>query len=238
VEPTIRQQLLDLNRAFYDRFARPFADSRNPAQDSLHRALNGIAEGNAVLDVGCGDGRVARLLDRRARPVEYLGIDASPALIALARTRAAALSCVTASFAVQDVTHPDWPDQLERSDFNFVLALALLHHIPGHDLRVRLVQQLAGLLNPEGTAILSTWQFLASERLRRKIVPWATVGLRDDQVEPGDYLLDWRRGGYGLRYCHWVDEDESRELCQAAGLQVQESFLADDGLSLYVVAGR
>ncbi len=85
---------------------------------------------------------------------------------------------------------------------------------------------------------MSAWQFTSSERLRRKIVPWATVGLRHEQVDTGDYLLDWERGGYGLRYCHLCGEDELRSLCRNAGLRSMELWLADHGLSLYAAARR
>ena len=50
--------------------------------------------------------------------------------------------------------------------------------------------------------------------------------LKDSQVEPGDYLLDWRRGGRGLRYCHLVDADEVQHLACASGLVVVDTVRA------------
>jgi SAM-dependent methyltransferase len=238
VEPETRQRLLALNRSFYERFARPFADSRSIAQAGLTRALAVIPDGTCVLDVGCGDGRAARALEQQGRRLSYLGLDASPALISLARERASALSGVAARFLVADVTQTDWSLALEGHTFDYLLALALLHHIPGYDLRLRLVQQMARLLRPSGVLIASTWQFLNDERLRRKMVPWQAIGIDESQVEPGDYLLDWRRGGYGLRYCHLLGEAEMRSLCEEAGLSLKETFLADDNLSLYAIATR
>jgi hypothetical protein len=32
------------------------------------------------------------------------------------------------------------------------------------------------------------------------------VGLSANDVDPGDYLLDWRSGGEGLRYIHHFSE--------------------------------
>jgi hypothetical protein len=57
-----------------------------------------------------------------------------------------------------------------------------------------------------------------------------------EQVDVGDYLLDWRQGGYGLRYVHYFDEVELVELAQLSGYRILESFYSDGKggrLSLY-----
>lgn len=233
----IQQRLLDLNRAFYRQFARAFADSRSVSQASILQVLAHVEDGMRVLDVGCGDGRVARALEQMGRTVAYTGIDSSPEFIALAQERGTTLARVTATFALGDIAQPDWMADLSDG-FDLILALAVLHHIPGDDLRRDLMRQMAALLRPAGYLIVSTWQFLHSERLRRKIVPWETIGLAASQVEPGDHLLDWRRGGVGLRYCHLIDEVELASLCTDAGLTLEETFRADNDLNLYGVASR
>jgi hypothetical protein len=103
----------------------------------------------------------------------------------------------------------------------------VLHHLPGWQLRREVMAGLASLLEPGGQMVVSTWQFMHSARLRRKIVPWQAIGLTPDQVEPGDFLLDWRRGGYGLRYCHFVAESEMVELAEIAGMALRAMFRAD-----------
>jgi hypothetical protein len=80
-----------------------------------------------------------------------------------------------------------------------------------------------------------------SPRLRARIRPWKTIDLSDDEVEPGDYLLDWRRGGYGLRYVHHFDEGELSILADEAGFEVRETFYSDgenSRLGLYQVWER
>jgi 2-polyprenyl-3-methyl-5-hydroxy-6-metoxy-1,4-benzoquinol methylase len=122
--------------------------------------------------------------------------------------------------------------------FDCVLMLAVLHHIPDGTLRVRIMRQARDLLSPEGCVIISVWQFLENERMRRKIVPWSTVGIDDRELEPGDTLLNWKRGGAGLRYCHWIGEDELRAMSAQAGLKVTETFRAggrEGNLSLYAI---
>jgi redox-sensitive bicupin YhaK (pirin superfamily) len=46
-------------------------------------------------------------------------------------------------------------------------------------------------------------------------------------VDENDYLLDWRRGGEGLRYVHHFDEAELNAMATASGFQVREMFRSD-----------
>jgi 2-polyprenyl-3-methyl-5-hydroxy-6-metoxy-1,4-benzoquinol methylase len=260
------ERLLALNRTFYACFAQSFADSRPVSDPALVSILpyipqgakepcnsvagNGVASNQdctclplqlKVLDVGCGNGRLATLLDRERPGAAYVGVDAAPELVEIARARAAQLETVAAQFLVADVTQPGWSRELPGAPFDCAIALAVLHHIPSFELRAEVVRQIAGLLKPAGRLILSTWQFLASERLRRKIVPWAEVGMPEERLEAGDYLLDWKRGGRGLRYCHLVDEIEVRRLAAEGDFRVCETFRAggrEGNLGLFAVLDR
>jgi 2-polyprenyl-3-methyl-5-hydroxy-6-metoxy-1,4-benzoquinol methylase len=236
-QSTIRQ-LLEINRAFYHDLAEPFAASRSAEQPGLQGVAKRLAGADTLLDVGCGNGRLAHAVDQAGNPVDYTGIDSSSALLRIARQSAAALQHVRAEFLQVDVMQADWSSALPRSVYQAVVLLAVLQHIPGWANRRALLASLGALLAADGQIVLSAWQFLSQERLRRKIKPWALAGLDEAALEPGDYLLDWQRNGTGLRYCHLVDEAELRALAQGAGLAVQDVYYgdgADDTLNLYAV---
>lgn len=226
------QTLLMLNRRFYDTFADAFTASRGEREPGLGRALRQVRPGARVLDLGCGHGRVAQMLPSSCA---YVGVDFSEAMLA----RAASAGPATAQFIALDLMDPDWPQRLAGTEaYDWVILRAVLHHIPGQAHRTRLVQQAARLLAAEGTMILANWQFLDVPRLRRRVQPWARIQLRDSDVEPGDYLLDWQRGGSGLRYVHLIDEGETRHLATAAGLRLVEMYREDghqNRLTLYAV---
>jgi 2-polyprenyl-3-methyl-5-hydroxy-6-metoxy-1,4-benzoquinol methylase len=223
------QRLLDLNRRFYEKFASAFDETRGPQQAGLLSLVQRLhlASGASVLDVGCGNGRLAQLLDDLGLPLRYVGVDGSAGLLAAARRNTATLQHVQVSFLQLDVTKSDWTDRLPDAGFDCVTLLAVLHHIPGWRLRLDLLRSLKPLLDPGGLLALSTWQFLNSDRLRRKIVPWQALGLGPAQVEAGDYLLDWKRGGTGLRYCHHADRAELAALAAESGWHLLDSFRAD-----------
>lgn len=235
------EKLLALNREFYATFARAFAASRSVSDPGLVCILPYIPPRASVLDVGCGNGRLATLLDRERPGATYLGVDAVPELVELARAQADQLTTITVEFRVADVARPGWAEPLSGAPFDCVVALAVLHHIPGLDLRVQVLREIGSVLAPDGCLIISTWQFLGSARMRRKIVAWTEVGIAEERLEPGDYLLDWKREGRGLRYCHLVDEAEVERLAVESGFRVRETFRAggrEGDLSLFAVLDR
>jgi len=233
-------QLLTLNRDFYDAFADAFADSRPVTDPSVTCILPYIPERVSVLDVGCGNGRLARLLARERPHAAYVGLDAEAALIERAREQTRHLAIAT-RFHVTDVTRPGWHETFPPAHFDRAVILAMLHHIPSFDLRARILRETARLVSPAGRLIVSTWQFSSNARMRRKIVDWAEVDIPKEALEPGDYLLDWKRGGQGLRYCHMIDEEEIERLAAASDLRVRETFRAggrEGDLSLFAVLER
>ncbi len=227
MQPSAQQALLTLNREFYTRFGAAFAEKRGRLQPGVARLLARIPPEARVLDVGCGHGQVLRGLRARGFRGRYIGLDFSPALLAQARD-AAAEPPSGADFRIlpRDLAAPAWSEGLP-APFDFALVFAVLHHLPGEALRRRILTDLRRLLRPGGWLLHSHWQFLNSARLRARIQPWESAGLRAEAVEPGDYLLDWRHGGRGLRYVHHFSPAELHALAAATGFRVHETFFSD-----------
>lgn len=234
--PTIVQALIDLNQHFYHKFAEQFSATRQRLQPGVIRILDQTPPDSSILDLGCGNGELARQLEARDFNGSYVGLDFSSALLVEAQKNAS--PSYHALFQQADLASPDWTALLPSRNFNRILAFAVLHHIPGHGLRLQLMHQLSQCLAADGLLILSNWQFLNSERLRSRIQPWSAAGLSPSDVEPGDYLLDWRRGGQGLRYIHHFSAQELEDLAAESGFQVVETFYSDGeggNLGLYQV---
>jgi SAM-dependent methyltransferase len=156
-----------------------------------------------------------------------MGLDFSEDFITEILADPEAYAGLNAHFRQADLSFNKWKNGLTPASFDLVLAFAVLHHIPGETNRRRLLNQIAPLLAPGGQFIHANWQFLNSPRLQARIQPWEAAGLSEEKVEPGDYLLDWRRGGRGLRYIHHFSEAELQVLAGETGFRVVDSFLSD-----------
>jgi len=78
-------------------------------------------------------------------------------------------------------------------------------------------------------------------RLAKKVRPWSEIGLQRGDVDSGDLLVDWKRGGSGLRYVHHFDEGELRAIAASAGLTPTKSWRSDGAtgdMGLYMIFSR
>lgn len=90
-------------------------------------ALAGLADGQTVLDVGCGTGSLSLPLLRR--PIRFIGFDRSPAMLEVFRERAAR-DRLAAELHVAD-GNARWP--ADDASVDVVFSARALHHLdPAH----------------------------------------------------------------------------------------------------------
>lgn len=261
MDPKTQDALLTLNRRFYEQVAHHFDATRQSWTPGLRAILpyfrSAGKERLSVLDVGCGNGRFARLLEKAGILASYTGVDGNGSLLGLAQQSTANLEGVDCQFIQAELADSSWPSSLEKAvrgknsettepvdsakvpKFDVVLCTATMQHLPGYALRLRLLRDLRQL--SAGYVILSFWQFLSSERFRSKLIDPRTVDISAAQLEPGDGLLPWRQGIESVRFVHQIDEDELGWLATDSGQIVLHTFRADgkeSDLNLYAVLGR
>jgi SAM-dependent methyltransferase len=225
-------RLLTINREFYNRFGDQFSATRQRLQPGVKKILETIQADDSVLDLGCGNGHFLHELIRRGHQSPLLGVDFSLPLLRDAE------SSLGVEFREADLSQLSvTSNQLSVTDYwSLITAFATLHHIPSTEMRLDILRTVRKLMKPDGKFILSNWQFLNSAKLRSRIQSWDRVGINESDVDAGDYLLDWRSGGEGLRYAHQFSAEELSGLAHQAGMRVVDSFLSDgDGgnLGLY-----
>ena len=221
----ISERLINLNRQFYQTFAANFSKTRQRLQPGVWQIIKGIMPNANILDLGCGNGELARALAERNHKGTYIGVDFSVHLLAEAALSVS--ETLDAAFLQADLSNPDWEKNIPILSFDLILAFAVLHHLPGSQLHRSVLAKIRGLLKPEGHFIHSEWQFKNSPRLRARVQPWETIGLTASDIDRGDYLLDWRQGGYGLRYVHQFENDELANLAADTGFTILNTNFSD-----------
>lgn len=220
------QALNAINQRFYATVADDFDATRQRPWQGWQRLLDFLPNVTPlrVLDVACGNGRLGAFLGQQ-RAIVYRGLDSSPALLARARASAQAWP-FSANFDERDLVQDGFgPEQglVQGQPPDLVACFGFLHHVPSLAARLAFVEQM-GALKPRLLAF-STWRFAEFDKYRQRFVPFRPE-LADD-VEAGDYLLDWRRGAAALRYCHYADDAEQALLEQASDLSLLARYRAD-----------
>ena len=219
-------RLIKLNKNFYTRFSDSFSATRHRIQPGVQRVLGMLNGDESILDLGCGNGELARELAKRGHRGPYLGVDFSLPLLRNAESQPEGFS---ARFIEANLTKLSVISNqlLVIGNWSLVTAFAVLHHIPSNELRLDILKEVHNLLKPDGTFIHSNWQFLNSAKLKARIQPWERATISQSEVDGGDYLLDWRNGGMGLRYVHHFEEEELFNLAKATNFKVIDTFYSD-----------
>ena len=227
-------QLNRINQEFYQKYADSFARTRQKIQPGVSKILEKIARSGNFLDIGCGNGTLARSWVEKKYTGLYFGIDFSNSLIAKAKenvlSRREEQKIV---FQQTDLNSDEWSGSLPHEEWDAIFCFAVLHHIPGKTRRKLLCTQLRKLLAAGKDCYVSVWQLRNSPRLAKRIQPWEIVEVDPSHVDPGDVLMDWRAhnaGGYhgqAFRFVHIFTADELTELAQISGFSVADTFYSD-----------
>ncbi len=224
MNPLTTRKLLELNQVFYHQFGSQFSLTRQRLQPGVSQLVPILLQAGSILDIGCGNGELSRNLSARHFQGQYFGLDFSAPLLQAAK---GAEMDPSITFIQSDLASPTWDSLFSPAQFSHITAFAVLHHLPGADLRGRILKKIHSLLGSSGWFLFSNWQFLNSEKLSKHVQPWEKAGLTASDVDEGDYLMDWRSGGSGLRYVHHFSERELEDLALRNGFKVLDSYLSD-----------
>jgi ubiquinone/menaquinone biosynthesis C-methylase UbiE len=192
-------------RATYDRIAGHFAETREYPWPEVESFLDGRTA-DLALDVGCGNGRHAEgLADRAARVV---GVDVSRGLLREARERARERAFDVALLQGDAATLP-----VRTGCVDLAVYVATLHHLRPRERRVASLDELARVLAPGGSALLSAWSVEHD---------------RFDAESGFDTTVDWTLpGGETVpRFYHVYDREEFAADLADSDLAVVERFVS------------
>ncbi|MFC1612788.1 class I SAM-dependent methyltransferase [Patescibacteria group bacterium] len=180
-----------------------------------------VKNGDKLLDVGCGNGRTLQLL--KNKDVEYIGIDNSDKLIdqAQATNSSALTENNNFKFITGDILNLPFKD----SQFDVLLCVAVLHHIPSRQLRYKAITEMRRVLKTNGILIMSNWN-LYQPRYRKNIFSSA---IKFNGLDFGDIMLKSFSGKGKERYHHAFTKFGIKTLFKKARFKVKECYYEQNG---------
>ena len=253
----IQQKLLDLVKQNYDEIADDFNQTRRKQLwPEIAKLAAEVPDGDSVLDVGCGNGRLSAALN--GKNIKYVGVDNSEKLISLARenikaanfqffppqrdpVKAVAIFPANGTplrggnfqFRVGDILELD---KIIEDKFDYIFCVAVLHHLPSQALRLKALGQMKNRLKPGGKIVLTVWNLWSQWKYLKLILKFALLRLiGKNQMDFGDILFNWG-GDKSQRYYHAFTKKSLKNICRLAELKIETIY--NDLYNYYLVIER
>lgn len=242
MDEELAAMMAEVNEAFYRENASSFSDTRHAAWPGWERCLADAGVGAdeagryAVLDVASGNLRFFDFLAREV-DVERVDYDAVDSCDELARAGSQAARA-RVRYQRLDVVGALLGGELERSldcgEHDLCVCFGFFHHVPTARLRLDLLRALLAKTRPGGTCCVSLWRFMEeptlAERARATTLEAAAgLGIEEDRLGEGDYLLGWQGKGGAWRYCHSFSNEDAAGLAEGVCdlARLRDDFLSD-----------
>lgn len=216
--------LLKLVGSSYSQIAEDFNDTRKkkiwPELSKIAANIDDSIKEQKILDVGCGNGRLAELF--HGRNIKYTGTDNCQELIDLAKKN------YGNHFFVGDILKLSF---LKEHNFDYVFCIAVIHHLPGKELRLEALKQLKSKVKPGGTIVITVWNLWRQKKYRRLILKfWLLKLLKKNQMDFGDIIFNWKNAdgqATAERYYHAFTKRDLTKLIKKSDLLI-DKFYQDD----------
>lgn len=172
-----------------------------------------IKDGDKVLDVGCGNGRILELL--KDKKIDYIGIDISEKLVELAKKK-----YPQNNFLVADTLNLPFPD----NNFDKVFSVAVLHAIPSEEFREKALLELKRVLKPGSILLLTVWDIWCKGIFFLVLKQFFLKLIGKSNLDFGDAFVSW--GKKTNRYYHFFTNRELYKLITKVGFKIIEKGIA------------
>lgn len=211
------KKLLETVSKNYEEIAEGFSETRGkPLWREVSHLVEEIDPDSTVLDVGCGNGRLLRAF--KDKKIDYLGVEPSEGLIKEAEREFPGQRFIKGNILELG--------NIPEYNFDYVVSIAVIHHLPGENLRVQALKQLKNKIKPDGTIIVTAWNLWTKPKYRKMI--WKSFFLKlfgKNDMDFGDILFDWRKNKdkfLSQRYYHAFTRGELKKIVKKAGLKFVE----------------
>ncbi len=219
---TYAKYLMEKTREDYDEISEEFSVTRKTMWPELIDLDKYAKEGDKILDIGCGNGKLFRFL--MVKNISYTGLDVSKKLIRIAREN---FKGECAEFKTFDGLNVECFNQFSCG-FDAIYCLATLPHLPGEELRLKFLENLRKVAKPGARIIITCWNLWQAKFFRHQINMVSNFiidkALSKGCYDWGDLYIPWHKqnGKIISRFYHAFTLSELNSILKKAGWEVEE----------------
>ncbi|VWU50629.1 methyltransferase, putative, partial [Hepatocystis sp. ex Piliocolobus tephrosceles] len=163
----------------YNQIAKHFCYTRYKSWNNVERIINEEKEGNLIMDIGCGNGKNAKLSSKYF----FIGLDFSFYLLKLAKKKSN-----SDLFLANCINIP-----IRSNIVDLCISIAVIHHIGTHEKRKQAVEEMVRVTKVGGRVLIYVWAYEQKENTigNRKFdsqdifVPWYLQPQHTSEVSVG-----------------------------------------------------
>ncbi|MCK5510000.1 methyltransferase domain-containing protein [Candidatus Parcubacteria bacterium] len=223
-----QKEILDIVKKNYSEIAKHYSETRKKwLWPELINLTKNISANSRVFDVGCGSGKLLKVLQEKK--IYYLGIDPCAELLKKAKEQFPDFK-----FSKGDILNLG---EINELNFDYIFCIAVLQHIPGKDLQIKALKQLKNKLSKDGKIILSVWNLWSQEKYCKLIWKFQLLKLiNKNKMDFGDILFDWKNPqgeNISKRYYHAFRLFELKKIIKKSGLKIEKIY--KDEYNIYAI---
>ncbi len=215
----IAEKIYKTTRDSYQIIAKDFSATRNRQWPEVKDMVKKyIKDGDSILDIGAGNGRLVKTLAEEKDDIYYVGVDYAKNLIEEAKKNTPQKNGLKTDFLVADALEID---DLFEEKFDAVFMLASFNHFPSHEMRESVLQKVNGILKKEGLLIMTNWNLWQINNKksiwRLKIFNKKAKNIPEEvekQLKTKDLITYWQNK-YPLYYYAFCKKDLKKALVKA-----------------------
>jgi ubiquinone/menaquinone biosynthesis C-methylase UbiE len=214
----------DIKRA-YDQVADHFNLTRQKALPSqLIQFKQYLANGQRILDLGCGSGRIIRVL--KDFEIDCVFTDISEKQLNYARKEDRG-KIKSAEFIVQDILDSSFP----KNKFDVIFCIATFHHLKTRKDRIKFLKNVYSWLKPDGYFLMTNWNLWQKKYLAYRNI-WKGLG---------NFMVPYKNNDgqvLAQRFYHSFTHQELKKLLIKIGFRIEKIDLSESGNDIISVCRK
>ena len=196
----------------YNKIAAHFSATRSYSWGEFAHFKPYLRDGQDILDLGCGNGRLARYLD--GFKVNYLGADGSSELIKIAKEK------VKVNSFIPDFRVGSFTDQYGSNNFDLIFMIAALQHVPPAT-QLEVLKNIYSQLKSGGKLLMTNWDLWQPRFWTKRL---ANIFLRGD-ISSNNFIISYTAKDIKVkRYYYSFNKRSIVKVLKQAGFTVNENF--------------
>ncbi|OGZ19010.1 MAG: hypothetical protein A2175_01635 [Candidatus Nealsonbacteria bacterium RBG_13_42_11] len=216
------EYLLKKTKEDYNLIAEDFSNTRNFISDDIIMLGKYAKEGDKILDLGCGNGRLNEAFE--GKKIEYTGVDNSEKMIEIAKKK-----YPPKKFLLN--TNLNLP--FSNDYFDKVYCLAVFHHIPSEEFRLQALNEIKRVLKPSGLLILTVWNLNPFKMIligkKKRTLSFFKCSilkvLGKSKIDFNDFFIPWK--DVCQRYIHYFTKGELKKLAEKSEFKIKKTGISE-----------